>query len=498
MLLILVMLSNGVCSGETSTDVGPPVLRTKMNIILESLRNLSIGAPTLDPSDDPWIPLDDSIEIGLKRYEAPTSSSVRLLDSICQKEDEQAEALQLSSYPNIQDFFEELQETSKVLPSPWYINIVKDGIHTISSETCHQLTIPLPPTQREATKIGPCSAGTVACTRRRNWNRSEIAKVTHKLTLDAAKRADHAIAKWSGVSSTSGPDIQPVIKGIAMEVWQNNEESSLLLLATLLLTDWSLDVAVSHLITQEASLDARVNALETDYQQPTPSPGLVEIDSREPYTHDLEGYNKRINNLEARWERFFLINNETFHRLESLLEESEPNEESSGLSIEPINDPMDLEAWRMLCNSFTRSIDISLDRKKRSENSNASAILENTPTEKTKEHGIAKKVSQIYNKFSKTFYTPMDKCVPCWTIVSSIIVTSVFLILHSVAICILCLKFKTISKRTRDVIEMVEPNGDNPNSRTSGRRQRIAASKAGRPKNTKRSVTYNVLPTVEP
>ena len=96
MLLILVMLSNGVCSGETSTDVGPPVLRTKMNIILESLRNLSIGAPTLDPSDDPWIPLDDSIKIGLKRYEAPTSSSVRLLDFICQKEDEQAEALQLS------------------------------------------------------------------------------------------------------------------------------------------------------------------------------------------------------------------------------------------------------------------------------------------------------------------------------------------------------------------------------------------------------------------
>ena len=498
MLLILVMLLNGVCSGEASTNVGPPVLRTKMNIILESLRNLSIGAPTLDPSDDPWIPLDDRIEIGLKRYEATTSSAVRMLDSICQKEDEQAEALQLSSYPNIQGFFEELQETSKVLPSPWRINIVKDGIHTISSETCHQLTIPLPPTQREATKIGPCSAGTVACTRRRNWNRSEIAKVTHKLTLDAAERADHAMTKWSGVSSTSGPDLQPVIKGIAMEVWQSNEESSLLLLATLLLTDWSLDVAVSHLITQEASLDARVNALETDYQQSTPSPGLVEIDSREPYTHDLEGYNKRINNLEARWERFFLINNETFHRLESLLEDSEPNEESSGLSMEPINDPMDLEAWRMLCNSFTRSIDISLDRKKRSEDSNASSILENTPTEKTKEHGIAKKVSQIYNKFSKTFYTPMDKCVPCWTIVSSIIVTSVFLILHSLAICILCLKFKTISKRTRECIEMVEPNGDTPNSRTSGRRQRIASSKAGNPKNTKRSVTYKMLPTVDP
>ena len=64
---------------------------------------------------------------------------------------------------------------------------------------------------------------------------------------------------------------------------------------------------------------------------------------------------------------------QAYHRMENLLEASgfmEDSDEASGLSEDPDNFTGKLtgmEVWRSFCNSLTKSIDITLVRRKRSQ-----------------------------------------------------------------------------------------------------------------------------------
>ena len=147
--------------------------------------------------------------------------------------------------------------------------------------------------------------------------------------------------------------------------------------------------------------------------------------------------------------------------MENLLEASgfmEDRDEASGLS-EDYNEFTSkltgMEVWRSFCNSLTKSIDITLVRRKRSQTNESNPLDSeaNPPFQNMKKKVIAKK-TQLYDQASSKFYTPMNECAPCWTIVTAISGLAALAVIHSVVLCALCVKLKTARKHLREAMEM--------------------------------------------
>ena len=99
--------------------------------------------------------------------------------------------------------------------------------------------------------------------------------------------------------------------------------------------------------------------------------------------------------------------------MEDLLETSgfkEDSEEASGLS-EELDDMTDeligMGIWRSLCNSLTRSIDLTLIRRKRSQTNESNSLdPERNPSSqdmKGTTKGVLAKITQLYDQVSKNF-----------------------------------------------------------------------------------------------
>ena len=507
--ILLLLYESGQEEIQTDDIVS---LQTLTSQVVGILERSEIDPPTLRPEDDLWIPLDDSTEILFTRYKTSSAPSERRLDDVCKSVDDGAEAVRIPSYPNIIGFLNNVKENNKELPSPWFINVDKAtyGL-SLNLGTCHQLLIPTPINQPKLTQRGQCTNATIMCSRRRKWNLSHMARVIHKLTLEATKRTENTTLQWQEIATSLGPDFRPLLKGINLKAWEDNEMSFLLAMASSLLTDWTITKAITHLRTNQITLETQVKKLQADGHLSDPNPEIKENVYQQTFSHqNSENWEARITQLERKWARFLLINNQTYRRIENLLEASgfiNEDDGPSGLSEEEEevqNEPIGMGIWRSLCNSFTKSIDITLERQKRSEENKSN---ESEPQEQDQEQeqpepqddkpaskGVIAKISQLYDQVSKKFYTPMDQCVPCWVIVISISGISAFVALHTLTLCILCIKLRNTTKNIKETLEM-----DELNKETQKKGKNIATARKGQAKTPKRkrTMTYNFLPTTE-
>ena len=88
----------------------------------------------------------------------------------------------------------------------------------------------------------------------------------------------------------------------------------------------------------------------------------------------------------------------------------------------------------------------------------------------------------------------MNECVPCWTIVTAISGLVTLAVIHSVVLCVLCVRLKTARKRLRKAIEMESPKREIPE-----RGLTTAATRRENPRATARreKVSYKIHPTKE-
>ena len=482
-----------------------PALQDSVTKVLETLRGRQIDAPNLDgtPSNI-WIPLDDSIEVRFTNYKQLKTRPKRLLDVLCRKLSADAEALRFPSYPNIVGYLKEIKQPQ--FPNPWILNVYREkpALRLLNND-CVQIHIPVKTNNTDQTQEGTCSKGKVMCTRRRKWRREEIAKVAHSLTLEVAERTLNVMNVWSGAASVQGPiqgpNILPLLKGIEIEAWNDQETSYWLSYATSVIADWSMTSAINSLTAKDAVLDSKLNkllSLQTTTPPPSGREDQTESDLPNP---SLNNWEARISLLEAKWAQFLLINNDTYQRVRRLLEASElmdENLDGSGLSREmedAIEEPRGLGVWRSLCNSLAQSIDLTLIRRRRNSNESLQ-VTEDQDIAKNRKGGVIAKVAQIYDKISEQFYTPMEKCVPCWVMVLSITGLSGFMLIHSITICVLCLRIKRLNKRSREIIELDENIGETYSSRTKGKGHKVSSINLGKPRTTKK-VSYKVLPAAE-
>ena len=506
-IVIWMLFLENVARGEDPSE-GKPTLLNTTHKINEILKAISIEAPTLDPEEDPWMQIDDWIEFVLLPFSSTSTSKERMLDAICQSEDEGSEAFKIPSYPNTISFLEETRQTTGE-DIPWIMNVDSIGSgETMSPQMCHQLVLPIPSNQKEQTRQGQCSEASVLCTRRRKWDLTPLARVMYKLTREAARKTEVNIQKWAGITDVPAPDFSSLLDGIETNVWRKDEELLLISMATQLLTDWSTTSALDHLTAQVVAMVNRLRLIErnmpkplTKEEQPTTLP--PDSEDQPPFEEStLLGHldwEPRIAQLESKWAQFLLINNETYRKMENLLETSgfrEDNLEASGLSenSETADEPIGMGIWRSLCNSLTRSIDLTLVRKRRSqtnESDSSAPVGDHFPLGKK----ITAKITQLYDQVSKEFYTPMEECAPCWTLILAISGLIALTSIHSVVLCVICVKLRTKKRNIKEVMETEDVKEEN-----QGKGQKIAASKLGKAKakRRQRSMTYNLVPTGEP
>ena len=291
-----------------------------------------------------------------------------------------------------------------------------------------------------------------------------MARVKYDLVKNAAKQTDTSIREWIGSPITQGPDLTFILRGLDRKVWTEEENLSLMTLALQLLTDWTTSMNINQLSKQLSDLEDHIETLRTESKKPNTTPSdnaniHDSISTEENPPSEPKNWESRITQLETNWAQFLLINDKTNQRMENLLTASGfINNEGSGLSEEPdkfTNHLTNLEAFASLCDIITKSINITLKpRRKRSQTiqTNESESLDSeeyTPILSS----IKTQITQVYSLATESFYTPMDECVPCYTIVTSISVLVIITFIHTVALCSIRAKFKSTKKHMKRAIE---------------------------------------------
>ena len=479
-LTILVFFVRKAALSEVLPEQTTSTLNTSIQFI-ERLNSLSIDPPTLNPLEDPWIRIDKEIEFTLEPFpsDSPRGWS---LDAICQKKDIKAEAFRIPSSPNIIFSLLEIHQSSETedeTGDPWITNVIsleKGEKVRPNIKQCHQLVLPVPEDQKGYTRIGQCATAPVMCTRKRQWDLTPLARVKYELVKNAARRTNTSMRRWTRTPITQGPDLSSLMEGIDKNVWEEEEELSLMTLALQLLTDWTTTTAINQLSEQLTSLKDLIKPLITNLPEPSQEsnqPNTIPpdnddlISSEENPPLEIRNWESRITQLENKWTQFLQINNQTHHRMENLLEASgfmEDKDGASGLSEdydEFTSQLTGLEAFARFCDSLTKTIDITLKPRSKRSQANESNSLDSEVYPPFRNIGkkIVAKITQIYNQATSTFYTPMNECVPCWTIVTAISGLVTLTVINSVVLCVLCVRLKTTRKRLRKAMEMESPKG---------------------------------------
>ena len=84
----------------------------------------------------------------------------------------------------------------------------------------------------------------------------------YKLIGDAVGHTKTNIRRWIETPDVLGPDFSSLMKGIETNVWEKEEELSLMSLAILLLTDWSTTIVIDQLTNQLAELEGHINLIK--------------------------------------------------------------------------------------------------------------------------------------------------------------------------------------------------------------------------------------------
>ena len=220
-LTILVFFARKAALSEVS-EVLPEQVVSPLNTptqFIERLNSLSIDPPTLNPLEDPWIRIDKEIEFTLEPFPS-TSPQGWSLDAICQKKDIKAEAFRIPSSPNIIFSLLEIHQSSETedeTGDPWITNVIsleKGEKARPNIKQCHQLVLPVPEGQKGYTRIGQCATVPVMCTRKRQWDLTPLARVKYELVMNAARRTNTSMRRWTRTPITQGPDLGSLMEGI--------------------------------------------------------------------------------------------------------------------------------------------------------------------------------------------------------------------------------------------------------------------------------------------
>ena len=233
----------------------------------------------------------------------------------------------------------------------------------------------------------------------------------------------------------------------------------------------------------------------------------------------------RIESLEEEWKKFHRINKETSEVIDLIVfpeqEDSSLNmtEEGSGLNEEESNlesGKLDMQKWQTLCNSFSRClnlIQVELSRVKRGQEepqheqenlqsdrtphqkpeATPSANLDTPRTNRTHTNvRVRSRISRMYDELTKTFYTPMHKCLPCGVIIASLSTIAGIMIVQSICICVLCAKARRTSRLTKSTgLEMEKIK--KRDSRTNPPPTRVGAATGGAPNTSKKPTAYYTM-----
>ena len=107
------------------------------------------------------------------------------------------------------------------------------------------------------------------CTRKRQWDLTPLARVKYELVKNAARRTETSMRRWTRTPKTQGPDLSSLMEGIDKDVWEEEEELSLMTLALQLLTDWTTTTAINQLSEQLTSLKDLIKPLITNLPEPS-------------------------------------------------------------------------------------------------------------------------------------------------------------------------------------------------------------------------------------
>ena len=219
------------------------------------------------------------------------------------------------------------------------------------------------------------------------------------------------------------------------------------------------------------------------------NPSHTELPSSEELETTLRAWESRIVLLEMEMNKFHTISEETSELIDQIfppqLKEAESTSDGSGFSHEDPEEERrsDMQTWQTLCNSLTRCLNLTnleISRVKRSQeeeldNNNEMSRHDPGTTEESisrngaqpmpnrdpKENPASRAdnqrtdnskrshISQIYDEITKSFFTPMSNCLPCWFIMASLVTLAGTGFLQAVCICFLCLRVRRTSRLTK-------------------------------------------------
>ena len=268
-LTILVLLVRKVALSEVPPEQTTSTLNTLIQLI-ELLNTLSIASPVLDPLEYLWIRIYNEIEFKFEQFPSPTPPNWSL-DAICREKDERAEAIRIPSSPNIIFSLMEIRQSGET-GDPWISNVIslENGEKARADiEQCHQLVLPVPRNQKGYTRVGQCATATVVCTRKRQWDLTPLARVKYELVKGATRHTETSMERWTRTPKTQGPDLSSLMEGIDKNVWEEEEELSLMTLALQLFTDWTTTTAINQISEQLTSLKDLIKPLITNLPEPS-------------------------------------------------------------------------------------------------------------------------------------------------------------------------------------------------------------------------------------
>ena len=141
--------------------------------------------------------------------------------------------------------------------------------------------------------------------------------------------------------------------------------------------------------------------------------------------------------------------------------------ETNGSGLQPSEEEMGegIDSWSALCYELTNTLystrdeisrirrSLSNEQEGRSEDLGMTEDRHNTTPPTSSRYGESKGkgrglVMQFYDELSKSYFTPMTRCIPCAAILISLAVLSGFLTIQTVFICALCIMARKQARRT--------------------------------------------------
>ena len=436
-------------------------MATKVQTVIQDL-----GIEDVEDGDtSDWTPLDDSTEVGMPPIGNIDSPSESVLEKVCSDLDSEAQALRLYSYPGITLFLEDIRKSVPDGTPPWVFNVMLSGqVLPLTDGNCHQVHIPLDKGLESMTTTGLCASGRVLCVRRRRWTSSSVAKNINYLNKKAIRLVLSFISSWNTIGNFPGPNITSFFQEIQEEALTKEELYTTIPYVINMILGSSFTRALGDIKREFGIIKTKLASVEAvpPAEMQTASPGHM-------VPQDWEN---RLKLMEDEWTKFCEINTKAYNKIQTILGSSEvPNEITTGSGLLPEEEELEegtVDSWSALCYELTNTLcstreEISRISRSLSNNQEGGdeglSMAENrhntspptltkdgeSPLPKGRGKGF---VMQFYDELSKSYFTPMTRCIPCGAILISLAVLSGSVTIQTMFICALCVMAKKQTRRS--------------------------------------------------